>query len=197
MRDFTVTTGPLCGSRKIYSNPPERADIQVPFREVMLADEIQPVQRLYDTSGPYTDPNVSTTLNVGLPKIRERWLEDRKFGHQQGQGEPSASDVPFCPALHTVRRGTRGQHVTQLDYARAGIVTEEMIYAARLLRPAWRKKWEKWSGLPVGAQIQSWTFQQAAIFGKFVHGFCGMLLCRLELCLCMRHWSVSGMIHSP
>lgn len=130
MQDFTVTTGPFCGSRKIYSNPPERADIQVPFREVMLADEIQPVQRLYDTSGPYTDSDANTMLEAGLPKVRERWLEGRKLTCHQRQDELFESDVPFCPAPHTVRQGREGQYITQLDYARAGIVTEEMIYAA-------------------------------------------------------------------
>lgn len=130
MREFTVTTGSICGSQKIYSPAPGRKDILVPFRDVALEDEEQPFQRLYDTSGPYTDPTAVLSLEEGLPKIRGKWLEKREFSGRIEKSSDSPDSVPFCPAHHVVRAGHTGKNVTQLDFARAGIVTEEMIYAA-------------------------------------------------------------------
>ncbi|MDF7674805.1 phosphomethylpyrimidine synthase ThiC [Acetobacteraceae bacterium ESL0709] len=130
MQEFTVTTGPICGSRKIYSAAPGRKDILVPFRDVALEDEEQPFQRLYDTSGPYTDESAVLSLEEGLPRIREKWLEKRGFSEKLKGSQAPLEGVPFCPASHVVREGKSGEFVTQLDYARAGIVTEEMIYVA-------------------------------------------------------------------
>jgi phosphomethylpyrimidine synthase len=138
-RPSTVTTGPITGSRKVYSSPEFRPDIVVPFREVPLdpsANE-DPV-RLYDTSGPYTDLSTPIDLAAGLAPLRETWIARRLLpaippravtGADNGfaQGERL---VPPCPASHTVRAGRPGQTVTQYEYARAGIVTEEMIFVA-------------------------------------------------------------------
>ena len=94
-----VTTGPLSGSRKIYSAPDGHADLRVPLREIALSGE-EPF-RVYDTSGPYTDPDAGIDVKRGLPPLRKPWIEAR-----------------------------RGGPVTQLELARAGIVTQEMIFIA-------------------------------------------------------------------
>ena len=84
-RPSAVTTGPITGSRKIHAAPDGRADIAVPFREVILAPSAnEPPLRLYDTSGPYTDPAVTIDLEAGLSPIRRalagqaRLCDDRR-----------------------------------------------------------------------------------------------------------------------
>ena len=94
-----VTTGPLSGSRKIYASPDGHADLRVPLREIALSGE-EPF-RVYDTSGPYTDPDAGIDVKRGLPPLRKPWIEARGGGP-----------------------------VTQLELARAGIVTQEMIFIA-------------------------------------------------------------------
>ncbi len=133
-----VTTGPIEGSRKIYASPPERPDIAVPFREVALDPAAgEAAIRLYDTSGPYTDPAAHIDLDAGLAPVRAPWLAGR--GLRAATARPVRPEdnnatgdrlVPPCPAERTVRIGEPGRPVTQLEYARAGIVTEEMIYVA-------------------------------------------------------------------
>ena len=132
-----VTTGPIAGSHKVYSAVPGLADMAVPFREVVLDPTAQePPFRLYDTSGPYTDDSVTIDLAAGLPRVREPWLTRRGFTH--GAGRPIRPEdngntdrlVPECPAAPTLLAGVAGQPVTQLEFARAGIVTEEMAYIA-------------------------------------------------------------------
>src|ERR1700744_3690178 len=134
-----VTMGAIAGSRRIYSAPPCRPDIAVPFREVALhptANEA-PV-RLYDTSGPYTDPQRQIDLNEGAPKTRAGWIATRGFLSVPGRlvrpednGFASLEQlVPPCPAEHVVLAGREGARVTQYEFARAGIITEEMVYVA-------------------------------------------------------------------
>lgn len=133
-----VTTGPIRGSRKIYVSPPGRPDIQVPFREVALTPAAnEPPVRLYDTSGPYTDPAARIDLEAGLPPLRAPWLDARGFETVEGRpvrpednGASGSHLLPPCPAPHKVRRGRPDQLVTQLEFARAGIITEEMVYVA-------------------------------------------------------------------
>ena len=107
-----VTTGPLPGSRKIYSSPEGHADLRVPFREIALSGEPQSASsseavgrkntfRVYDNSGSYTDPVTTNDVLRGLPPLRTPWIETRVGGL-----------------------------VTQLELARAGIVTKEMVYIA-------------------------------------------------------------------
>jgi len=95
-----ITTAPIDGSRKTYVTPEGAPDLRVPFREIALTDPGEPAFRVYDTSGPYTDPAARIDLEAGLPRLRETW---------RGAGAPFR---------------------TQLEAARAGIVTPEMIYAA-------------------------------------------------------------------
>ena len=134
-----VTTGPITGSRKVYSSPADRPDILVPFREIALdpSAKEEPV-RLYDCSGPYTEDNARIDLAAGLPQIRAPWLAKRGFAPAAARAVkpedngfvPADRLVPACPAPQTLLEGRDGQLVTQYEFARAGIVTEEMIYVA-------------------------------------------------------------------
>jgi phosphomethylpyrimidine synthase len=134
----TVTTGPITGSRKVYASPSGRADIRVPFREITLSDPNEAPIRVYDPSGPYTESHVAIDLSAGLKPVREAWIEARNFAITQPRpikpednGNVSADRLaPLCPAERTLRAGKPGQLVTQFEFARAGIVTEEMIYVA-------------------------------------------------------------------
>ncbi|KXV32520.1 phosphomethylpyrimidine synthase [Gluconobacter thailandicus] len=134
-----VTTGPIQGSCKKWSEAPGRPDILVPYREIALhpsANE-EPV-RVYDTSGPYTDTSVSIDVEKGLSTPRGAWLAKRGFQKvdartvkPEDNGFASeAQAVPACPAPHDVYSGEGAKYVTQYEYARAGIITEEMIYIA-------------------------------------------------------------------
>jgi phosphomethylpyrimidine synthase len=134
----SVTTGPIAGSRKVYAALEGRADIRVPFREIALSDPGEAPVRVYDPSGPYTESNPTIDLAAGLKPVREAWIETRSFAaarprtiKPEDNGNVSGDHLaPLCPATRTLRTGKSGQLVTQLEFARAGIVTEEMIYVA-------------------------------------------------------------------
>ena len=132
----TVTTGPITGSRKVYAAPAGHEGVQVPFREITLGGGEEPL-RVYDTSGPYTDPAVTIDLAAGLAPLRAGWLAKRGFGlvapravKPEDNGFAGDRLVAPCPADLRVLSGQNGQKVTQFEYARAGIITEEMIYVA-------------------------------------------------------------------
>ncbi len=138
-RPESVTTGPVAGSRKVYLPVPGWPEVAVPFREVALdpsADE--PPFRLYDTSGPYSDQAAVIDLAAGLPPLRAPWIEARQA--QGGAARtvqpadngnlPAAKLLPPCPAAHEVRAAPAGRPITQLEFARMGVVTEEMRYVA-------------------------------------------------------------------
>ena len=133
-----VTTGPIAGSRKVYASPKGHADVAVPFREIVLSDANEPPVRVYDASGPYTEADVRIDLNAGLPPVRQAWIEKRGYAAIAGRavkpwdnGHVSAERLaPHCPATRTLRGGALGQLVTQYEFARAGIVTQEMVYVA-------------------------------------------------------------------
>ena len=134
-----VTTGPITGSRKVYSSPADRPDILVPLREIVLDPSAreEPV-RLYDCSGPYTESNASIDLAAGLPQVRAAWLAKRSFAPATARAVKPEDNgfvpvdrlVPACPAPQTLLEGRDGQMVTQYEFARAGVITEEMIYVA-------------------------------------------------------------------
>jgi phosphomethylpyrimidine synthase len=134
----SVTTGPIAGSLKVYAALEGRAGIRVPFREIALSDPNEAPVRVYDPSGPYTENTTAIDLAAGLPWVREAWIEARGFDAAQPRaikpednGNVSTDHLaPLCPAARTLRAGKPGQLVTQLEFARAGIVTEEMIYVA-------------------------------------------------------------------
>ena len=138
-RPSSVTTGPVAGSQKIYTSPEGRPDIAVPFREIALHPTANEAPyRAYDTSGPFTDPAIAIDLEAGLPPVRREWLAKRGFERitaraikpEDNGGASGDKLVPLCPADHPVYGGKPGQLVTQLEFARAGIITEEMIYVA-------------------------------------------------------------------
>ncbi|NUJ80506.1 phosphomethylpyrimidine synthase ThiC [Methylocystis sp. FS] len=135
----SVTTGPIGKSRKVYSSPKERDDIRVPYREVALDPSSgEPPLRVYDPSGPYTCASFTPDLSAGLPSARP-WLATRAgLEPYRGRGiKPEDNGfaegerlVPPCPAERRLHRAAGASPVTQLEFARAGIVTEEMIYVA-------------------------------------------------------------------
>ena len=138
-RPNSVTTGPIVGSHKIYSSPSGRPDIRVPFREIPLDPSArEEPYRAYDCSGPYTDTGVTIDLEAGLPPIRAEWLAKRGFARVQPRAVKPEDNgnigddklVPACPADLPIYGGKPGQLITQYEFARAGIITEEMIYVA-------------------------------------------------------------------
>jgi phosphomethylpyrimidine synthase len=134
----TVTTGPVAGSHKIYAAPKSRPDIRVPLREIVLSDLLEPPVRVYDPSGPYTETDPHIDLAAGLPAVREAWVAARGLATVEGRvvkpednGHVSGERLaPHCPAARVLRAGRPGQMVTQFEFARAGVVTPEMIYVA-------------------------------------------------------------------
>ena len=139
-RPSSVTTGPIAGSRKIHVSPEGRPDILVPFREIALDPTAREAPfHVYDTSGPYTDPSV-TDRPVRRPAAAAarvdrppRLRTDRAArGEARGQWRRHAA-TNWCrnaPPIITVYGGKPGQPVTQFEFARAGIITDEMIYVA-------------------------------------------------------------------
>ena len=134
----TVTTGPIIGSRKIYVAAPEHPEMRVPFREVALTTDAEPPVRIYDPSGPYTETDAKIDLNAGLIQPRRAWLDARGFETVEGRAVTAADNgnisaeqlVPACPAQRPILEAKSGQMATQYEFARAGIVTPEMIYVA-------------------------------------------------------------------
>jgi phosphomethylpyrimidine synthase len=135
-----VTTGPICGSRKIYTTPDAAADLRVPFREIALDPSAkEPPVRVYDSSGIYTDDNAGIDVERGLKRIRAEWVKERG-GIEEYQGRPiKAVDNGNVTGKHLARnfpntpkpmRGVGDAPVTQLEFARKGIITKEMIYIA-------------------------------------------------------------------
>jgi phosphomethylpyrimidine synthase len=135
-----VTTGPLPASRKVYSQPEAALDLRVPLREIMLdASSGEPPLPVYDTTGPYTDPDVTIEVEKGLPRTRIEWVKERG-GVEEYQGrEVKPVDNGNVTGKHLARsfpnvpkpwRALDGKPVTQLEWARAGVITKEMIYIA-------------------------------------------------------------------
>jgi phosphomethylpyrimidine synthase len=134
----SVTTGPIIGSRKIYVAAPEHPQMRVPFREVVLTTDAEPPVRIYDPSGPYTETDVQIDLNAGLTQPRRAWLDARGFTTVPGRAVTAADNgniseehlVPACPAERPILEAKPGQMATQYEFAKAGIITPEMIYVA-------------------------------------------------------------------
>jgi len=135
-----VTTGPLPSSRKIFATPDAAPDLRVPLREIILSEGAgEPNLPVYDTSGPYTDPDVTIDVNAGLPRNRLAWVKERG-GVEEYQGREikpedngnvgTSHAAKAFTAHHKPLRGLDGYKITQLEFARAGIVTKEMIYVA-------------------------------------------------------------------
>lgn len=136
---------PLPNSRKIYVEG-SRPDIRVPMREISQADtpagmgfEKNPPIYVYDCSGPYTDPAAKIDIRSGLPALREGWIAERgdtemldKLSSAYGQqrlDDPELAELRFN-LKRAPRRAKPGKNVTQMHYARQGIITPEMEYIA-------------------------------------------------------------------
>ncbi|MEM6405356.1 MAG: phosphomethylpyrimidine synthase ThiC [Pseudomonadota bacterium] len=150
VRETTVAlsatvTRPFSGSEKIYVTG-SQPDIRVPMRRVAQSptqtsngSEPNPPIYLYDTSGLYTDPAASIDLLQGLPGIRDNWIQARGdtetlaspssiYGAQRQQ-DPATAHLRFAH-LRTPRRALTGKNVSQMHYARQGMITPEMEYVA-------------------------------------------------------------------
>ncbi|OHB32113.1 MAG: phosphomethylpyrimidine synthase ThiC [Phenylobacterium sp. RIFCSPHIGHO2_01_FULL_69_31] len=136
-----IPTGERPGSKKVYQPGLLWPDIRVPFREVAVHPSAnEPALTLYDPSGPYTDPTVGIDIEKGLAKTREPWVVSR--GDVEIVETPRAvkpEDNGFARGQHLapeftaprrVYRAKAGANVTQLEYARRGIITPEMEYVA-------------------------------------------------------------------
>ncbi len=136
---------PLPNSRKVYVQG-SRPDILVPMREISQADtpdgmgaEKNPPIHVYDCSGPYTDPAVKIDIRSGLAAMREGWIAERndtetleRLTSDYGQmrlDDPALADMRFN-LRRSPRRAKPGKNVTQMHYARQGIITPEMEYIA-------------------------------------------------------------------
>ena len=136
---------PLPNSKKIYVTG-SRPDIRVPMREISQADtptsfggEANPPITVYDTSGPYTDPAVRIDVRSGLAALRAAWIEERQDTElladlSSEYGRQRAADEKLDPLRFNLTRAPRrakaGANVSQMHYARRGIITPEMEYVA-------------------------------------------------------------------
>ncbi|QFT61135.1 Phosphomethylpyrimidine synthase (plasmid) [Sulfitobacter sp. THAF37] len=142
MKDLTptVTTGPLPASRRVWHAGERHPEIRVPMREIDLHPTAgEPPVTVYDSSGPYTDPEAEIVLDRGLPRLREGWIAARGDTETYAGRDTTPADngfaegarlVPEFPVRNPPRRATEGRAVTQIAYARAGIVTPEMEFVA-------------------------------------------------------------------
>ncbi|MGR5153520.1 phosphomethylpyrimidine synthase ThiC [Photobacterium swingsii] len=146
----SLTAQPYPNSQKVYVEG-SRPDIQVPMREIALADSLvggtkdQPILepneaiRVYDTSGFYTDPEQDIDIYTGLPKVREAWIAERNDTEllddlssaysKERLADDSLDELRFGERAR-IRRAKEGACVTQLHYARQGVITPEMEYIA-------------------------------------------------------------------
>jgi phosphomethylpyrimidine synthase len=145
-----VERQPLTGSRKIYVPGKLHPNIRVAMREIALADterkfdfgfpsEQNPPVTVYDTSGPYTDSNVQIDLKKGLPRLRESWIRERGdveqlLGTTSEYGQQRAADNSLdhlrFEHIAAPLRAKAGANVSQMHYAKKGIITPEMEYIA-------------------------------------------------------------------
>jgi len=137
-----IPTGPRAGSSKVYVAGRLFPDLRVPFREVAVHPSAnEPPVTLYDSSGPYTDPAVTIDIRRGLPLVKSSWQLDRgdiapvlapREVKPEDNGHASGRHLAprFDTSRHRVFKGVPGRPVTQLEYARAGIITPEMEYVA-------------------------------------------------------------------
>ncbi len=136
--ELKVTTGPIRGSKKIHVGP-----LGVAMREIHLEPSSgEPPLRVYDCSGPYTDPEARIDIMAGLPELRRDWIRNRGDVEEVEQREVRPEDngqlgpdrsggvQPFPNVRKRVLRAKPGANVSQMHYARRGIVTPEMEYVA-------------------------------------------------------------------
>jgi phosphomethylpyrimidine synthase len=134
-----VTTGALPASRKVFAIPQSAPDLRVPLREIVLTEGSgEPPLPVYDTSGPYTDPNVVIDVEKGLARVRQVWVTERggveayegREIRPEDNGNAGRHLARAFPVANQPLRGVGDAPITQYEFARAGIVTKEMIYVA-------------------------------------------------------------------
>src|SRR3954467_2945765 len=136
--ELKVTTGPIRGSRKVHVGP-----LRVAMREIDLEPSSgEPPLKVYDCSGLYTDPNARIDIMAGLTELRRDWIRGRGDVEEvaarelkpedNGQLGPDRSGgvQPFPNVRRRVLRAKPGMNVSQMHYARRGIITPEMEYVA-------------------------------------------------------------------
>lgn len=145
-----ITRGPMAASRKVYESGRLHPEVRVPFREISQTptyvgsgDQRKPVSNppvlVYDTSGPYTDPQASLDLTRGLAPLRAAWIAERSdseelsgissaYGRER-EADPGLKGIRF-PNLRKPRRARGNANVSQMHYARLGQITPEMEYVA-------------------------------------------------------------------
>ncbi|MBL8549771.1 MAG: phosphomethylpyrimidine synthase ThiC [Hyphomonadaceae bacterium] len=135
-----IVASPIPGSRKVYASGCAHPDLRVPFREVALHPSAnEPPLTIYDPSGPYTDPSAQIDIEKGLARAREAWvkargdveeIEGRKVQPVDNGNLSPDKLTPEFPAKPRVLRAKGAAAVTQLEYARRGIITPEMEFVA-------------------------------------------------------------------
>ncbi|AKF25421.1 thiamine biosynthesis protein ThiC [Sulfurovum lithotrophicum] len=136
-----LTREPLPASKKIYVEGSIHKDIRVPMREISLSNDT--TLCVYDTSGPYTDPSVEVDVEKGIPDIRKEWISSRgdvevyegRIVKPEDNGYNTEEQLDFVAAgsrglYRTPLRAKKGKNVSQLHYARQGIITPEMEFVA-------------------------------------------------------------------
>ncbi|HEY0270456.1 MAG TPA: phosphomethylpyrimidine synthase ThiC, partial [Sphingomonas sp.] len=139
--EMKVTTGPIRGSRKIHVAGPQ--GVRVAMREIALEPSANEAPlRVYDCSGPYTDATARIDIMAGLPELRAGWIRGRGDVEEVAQREAKPEDngqlgpdrsggvPPFPRVRDRVLRAKAGANVSQMHYARRGIITPEMEYVA-------------------------------------------------------------------
>lgn len=130
---------PFMNSRKVYVPGKFFPDIRVGMREILTEDPETPIVTVYDTSGPYSDVDAKLDVTKGIERFREPWimergdaeqLDDMTSAYGRARRENHELDHLRFNAEHHPLRAKAGHHLTQLDYARKGIVTKEMEYVA-------------------------------------------------------------------
>ena len=138
---FNVTTGPIPGSKKIYMDSRADASVRVPMRQIdMEAGSGEPALRVYDCSGPYTDADCKINIDAGLAPVRKEWIEGRgdveAYEGRETKPEDNGLKANETSTVKQFQLGSRRplrastNAVSQLAYAKRGIVTPEMEYVA-------------------------------------------------------------------
>lgn len=144
-----ITRGALTGSRKIYVDG-KIHNIKVAMREIALTDTVIKMEKnskneknesvtVYDTSGPFTDNSIEIDISEGLPKLRESWIIDRKdveelaesssvYAHERMKNKEA--DAIRFPSIPKPKKAKAGYNVSQMHYAKKGLITPEMEYIA-------------------------------------------------------------------